>query len=248
MSDSRLLDEALRVVDILRRRIKDYHTELQDETRTRVSLIDPLLRALGWDVSDLSVVTLEYGVGKKGRKRADYALLLPDKKPIVALEAKRLGEPFHSHLEQMVTYANMEGIEYAGITDGNHWELYDVFTPGNLDERRMLDVTLTEMESVHFVLSMLLLLRPNVQKHPPRTPEQPLVLKQQKQKQTQKQTAPGPQPLGKGWKILPDVEPTGTVVESIRLPDGRERPTSSWRNVLTYAAEWLSEEQYLTQV
>ena len=239
MSQGGALDDLLRVVDVLRLRINDYSTELQEETRTRVSLINPLLQALGWDASDPSIVRLEYGVRNR---RADYALLLPDKTPIVALEAKRLGEPFHNHLEQMLTYANMGGIKYAGITDGDHWELYDVFTPGDLDRRRMLDVTLTKMEGVHFALSMLLLLRPNVQNDPPLSPGKPLVL------QKKKQQSPSPPPLGMGWTNLPQVETTGKVVESIRFPDSKEKGTASWRSVLTYTAEWLAEKQYLTDV
>ena len=33
--------------------------------------------------------------------------------------------PQLAHRMQMLNYANASGIDYAGLTDGNHWELYD---------------------------------------------------------------------------------------------------------------------------
>ena len=118
-----LLDELIAVVETLQQRIVDHGATLREnETRTRMALIDPLLQALGWDTSDPALVTPEYDV--RGRK-ADYALLGPSGSPAATLESKRMGEPLPGHRMQMLNYAVSTGIAYAGLTDGDRWELYD---------------------------------------------------------------------------------------------------------------------------
>ena len=135
-----LLDELVDVIETLQRRIRDHGPNLREnETRTRMALIDPLLRVLGWDVSDPSVVTPEYSVSGRW---ADYALLGPDGRPVATVEAKKLGEPLAQHRMQMLNYSNASGVEYAGLTDGDHWELYEVFQRGQLEDRRILDVSI----------------------------------------------------------------------------------------------------------
>ena len=67
-----MLDDLVSVIETLQQRIATHRQSLQqNEIRTRTGLIDPLLTALGWDVSDPAVVTPEYSVGGG---RADYAL------------------------------------------------------------------------------------------------------------------------------------------------------------------------------
>ncbi len=89
-----LLDELVRCIEVLQERIRSYADVLREnETRTRMALIDPLLRVLDWDVSDPGV-TPEYRVQDR---RADYALLGHDGSPVAVVEAKKLGEPLKAH-------------------------------------------------------------------------------------------------------------------------------------------------------
>ena len=45
-----MLDELVDVIETLKSRINEHRAVLQgNEAQTRLSLIDPLLRALGWD-------------------------------------------------------------------------------------------------------------------------------------------------------------------------------------------------------
>lgn len=128
-----LLGELVECIELLQERVRSHRDALREnETRTRMALIDPLLRALGWDVFDPAAVTPEYKVGGGW---ADYALLRADGRPAAVVEAKKLGEGLSSHRMQMLTYANAAGIDYAGLTDGNHWELYSVFERGQLNDR-----------------------------------------------------------------------------------------------------------------
>ena len=91
-----LLDELITVIETLKQRITDHGAILQDnETRSRMALIDPLLQVLGWDTTDPFLVIPEYDAGGG---QVDYALL--DKKggPTAVIEAKRLGEPLQKNM------------------------------------------------------------------------------------------------------------------------------------------------------
>ena len=155
------LGDLVGVIGTLQRRICAHGPALREnETRTRVALCDPLLQAVGWDVADPGLVMPEYNVS--GR-RADYALLGPDGQPVATIEAKKLGSSFESHRMQMLNYSNASGVEYAGLTDGDRWELYEVFKKGQLEDRRILDVSISGMAAHECALRLLLLWRPNLE-------------------------------------------------------------------------------------
>ena len=112
---------------------RDGRTIGANETRTRNTLIDPLLRALGWD--DPSVVTQEYLVRYGAREFeygvADYALHPPGQRanPIAFLEAKRMKEDLtDEHRNQVFTYVLDKGgsVRQFGLTNGDRWELYEL--------------------------------------------------------------------------------------------------------------------------
>ena len=73
-----LLDDLVIVIETLKERIVSHGSALQEnEIRTRVALIDPLLTVLGWDVANPGIVLPEYRVGSGANAgRADYALLV----------------------------------------------------------------------------------------------------------------------------------------------------------------------------
>ena len=84
------LDELAATIETIKSRINEHGISLAaNETRTRQVLIDPLLDALGWDVSDPDQVELEYDV--RG-KRADYALK-SNGRVVGVIEAKSLRSP-----------------------------------------------------------------------------------------------------------------------------------------------------------
>lgn len=160
------LDRLAKLIETLKDRIKRHRSRLSQghaETRTRMALVDPLLQSLGWDTADLDMVVPEYELASAGRpERADYALLRTDGKPAVIIEAKKLGEPLDVHRNQMVSYATAKGIPYAGLTDGNRWELYDVFDRVELEKKRILDVTVTNEEPHRLAVKLLVLWRQNL--------------------------------------------------------------------------------------
>ena len=166
-----MLDEQIETIDLLKKRIReDGHALRANETRTRAVLIDPVLQMLDWDVSDPKAVTLEYEVGGG---RADYALLGPDVKPVAVIEAKKLNETLESHQMQMLNYANIEGIPFAGLTNGDIWQIYSVFERSALSEQLKLNISIANDPSHECVLKLLWLWRPNLSSGKPVAPEPP---------------------------------------------------------------------------
>lgn len=227
-------EDLVQVIETLRERIKAHRQVLEsNETRTRMALIDPLLRALGWDTEDPALVLPEY----ESSGRADYALLGSTGKPSAVIEAKKLGESLANHRGQMVNYANMSGIPYAGLTDGNIWEFYDVFDRKPLDERRLLDVSISNVEAYQCALKLLLLWRPNLASGQPLQPSAPVLAES-----AEREPPPVPGPLlepiapppTEGWMALSELgDPTHTPSPSaIRFPDGQEAAVKSWKSLL----------------
>ncbi|HKX45882.1 MAG TPA: hypothetical protein VJP77_04220 [Planctomycetota bacterium] len=66
-------------LDDVRRRIARASRGLNEEN-TKATLIEPVLRALGWDVEDFEEVQREFRVNKRN-KSVDYALLVPRTRP-----------------------------------------------------------------------------------------------------------------------------------------------------------------------
>ncbi len=237
-----MLDDLVSVIETLKQRIHDHGTSLRaNETRTRMALIDPLLATLGWDVSDPSVVTPEYNVSGRW---ADYALLRPNGQPAATLEAKKLGESLASHRMQMLNYSNASGVEYAGLTDGNHWELYEVFQRGQLEDRRILDVSIADTPAHQCALQLLLLWRANLASGQPEAASEPILFRAEEPNRGN----PPPPPTAQGWVALSEYNPAGgaSPPSTIRFSDGQEKTIQRWYEVLTMTVEWLYSKQLLT--
>ena len=241
------LDDLTGVIETIQQRIRQHGASLREnEIRTRVALIDPLLQALGWDVADPVLVTPEYPV-RGGR--VDYALLRPDGKPAATVEAKKLGDSLESHQMQMLNYSNASGVEYAGLTDGNHWELYEVFQRGQLAERRKLDVSIADMPAHQSALQLLLLWRPNLASGQPTEANEPIVDLPQSEPASQPPLAPvapvpvqtPPAPAQPGWVPLSSFAwSNGANPPSLmRFPDGSEHQVQRWRSLIEIPAKWL---------
>ena len=154
------LDDLAATIETIKQRILDHRSSLAaNETRTRQVLIDPLLGALGWDVSDPNQIELEYDV--RGR-RADYALLV-NTNPIAVIEAKRLGHQLvDDNTMQVMNYANTAGIEYMVVTNGDEWKMYSVFERGAIEERVIMELRIANLPAHLNALKSLSLWRENL--------------------------------------------------------------------------------------
>ncbi len=79
------------------------------------------------------------------------------------LETKKLGsDPSDNHRMQMLTYANSQGTAYAGLSNGDAWELHDVFKQAALSDSKILDLSIEKSPAYHAALQLLCLWRPNL--------------------------------------------------------------------------------------
>ena len=119
------LESLVATIGALKGRIEQHQALLrQSEALTRYVLIDPLLRELGWDTEDPHKVRPEAG-GLGGI--ADYELKQGDS-TVALLEAKKLGQGVTPDgIGQALNYCNQRGIAYMIVSDGDKWEMYEVF-------------------------------------------------------------------------------------------------------------------------
>lgn len=114
------------------------------EENTKATLIEPVLRALGWDVEDVDEVQREYKA-KPRDKPVDYALLLL-RSPRLFIEAKGLGEDLADRrwINQVMGYAAVAGVEWIALTDGDEYRLYNARAPMHADEKLFRTVRISD--------------------------------------------------------------------------------------------------------
>ena len=124
------------------------------ELQTRYILIDPLLRAIGWDTEDPAQVHVEHHVAGR-KKRVDYVLYRDDK-PVAFIEAKKYGgcwkdKPYVKAVSQVASYSlegqNKERVPIGIVTDGSAWYVYSFRRPGRRVTVHYFDVVPDEKQS-----------------------------------------------------------------------------------------------------
>ena len=242
-----MLEPLISTIKTLQERIEAHGVTLRDnEIRTRMSLVDPLLVALGWDTSDPAVVLPEYAVSG----RADYALLREDGRPAAFIEAKKLGEPLDGHRMQMLNYSNAAGVDTAGLTNGDDWELYSVFERGPLSERLLLQTTILSSDIHRCALEFLLLWRPNIGVGRPISARSPVLATLPNELSSSVLTKAQPEPElttranpteELHWIPLSQINPRSgdTPPRAIRFERGPEIQIKSWVRILIETVEWL---------
>ncbi len=120
-------------------------TQLPDnEEMTKTQLIFPVLSQLGWEVRDVLTnrVRLEHNVGNN--TKADIALLAPDEKVLVIIEAKsRQFQLTDKHVEQVLNYSFHEGVGICVLTNGINWWFYSPFEE-NREFRKFKELDIQE--------------------------------------------------------------------------------------------------------
>ena len=126
-------------VALVRRNLKEYARECENhESNTIQYLVEPMVRGLGWDVSDPAQVVKEY---KPARQLAVDIALITGGVPKVFIEAKRLDHKFRPafghQLARYATYLDEGG--RAVLTNGRFWLVCEVVS-GKTEHRRTIDM------------------------------------------------------------------------------------------------------------
>jgi hypothetical protein len=169
------------------KRCRDY---FQREEHTRYALVDVMLRALGWDVSEPSQVKVEYRTDQPPQdvRRVDYALFVPTSNdPVVIVEAKAIGsndiayylgevedspdtkegdwvEWDSKDVDQLERYCESHSVGYGVLTNGDFWDIYDLSKEGSFKEKRKKYFPVANTDLDDSVEALKLLHRRNVLK------------------------------------------------------------------------------------
>jgi len=138
------LSEALEKV---RRKITRYRGQQVNEQNTKAALVQPVLRALGWDVEDIEEVQREYK-RKPRDKPVDYALLVM-RTPRLFVEAKALGQELSDRkwAGQILGYATVAVVEWVVLTNGDEYRIYNACAAVPVEEKLFRAVRLTDADS-----------------------------------------------------------------------------------------------------
>ena len=118
------------------------------EETTKLALILPFLKILGYDVENPYELKAEYAadVGVKKNEKIDLAILIENKVQML-IECKSANTKLsYKHLEQLFRYFTVSDVKIAILTNG---VLYQFFTdsqnPGKMDEEPFLEVDLRNL-------------------------------------------------------------------------------------------------------
>ena len=248
------LDNLEAVIKELREVIESHRDYIGGhETRTRQVIVDQLLKALGWDVSNPDSVELEYSAGGG---RADYALK-SNGQVVAVIEAKSLDKPLEQkELDQALQYAVGRGIPYMGVTNGNEWRMYSVFEAKPIEEKVIMQFWLTRTPAYESALKSLLMWRANLgSDSEPVTANEPMLVKPEIHNPPQVEKEPKAPVIGDTLTIaVPDGDWRDVAQKGLDVKD--TKPTAlkirgdvidpcpeDWNSVLVKVANWLIEDK-----
>jgi len=133
----------------LRERIRRSRSSHINEQNTKAALIDPILRALGWDVEDWEEVQREFRV-QSGDNPVDYALTDREtKKALLFLEAKALNENLEDRkwAGQIMGYAHVAGVKWVVLTNGDEYRIYNAYAEGPVEQKIFRKTCVTDEAS-----------------------------------------------------------------------------------------------------
>jgi Restriction Enzyme Adenine Methylase Associated/Type I restriction enzyme R protein N terminus (HSDR_N) len=139
----------------VRDRIAKFRGQAIGEENTKHALIEPVLKALGWDVEDLDEVRCEYKL-KQADNPVDYAFFVHGNLRLF-VEAKSLGENLDKCAHQIMGYAGVAGVvEWIVLTNGNEYRIYNAHAQVPIEQKLFKRIVLASGESD--ILGTLLLL------------------------------------------------------------------------------------------
>ena len=224
----------------------------RNEAATRAALIDPVLRALGWDTADVRMVEPERTVENK--QSLDYVLKGPTNTIQSVIEAKKLGESLDKlgHVGALIGYAfSLKPVSFF-ITDGLNWHCY---SPGHSHYEPTSVIELRVDNLLPAALQLLQLLDAAHSGHG--TGAAPAVTSASITTipSLPPPTSPTHQPSTKALitRIDSAYFPLSTDLANpdkqlgkpqwLRSPDGQIQPLKTWKDILIKAAELVLQNQ-----
>ena len=131
----------------IRAEVEEWRGRGLTEQDTKNALIEPLMASLGWPKTDLRRVRAEYRLTPRDNP-VDYALF-DEGRPVAFVEAKALdrGVDDRQSIIQVLNYANAASLEWAILTNGEVWDLYEVFDRSDVADRRVFRVRVGDADA-----------------------------------------------------------------------------------------------------
>lgn len=229
----------------------------KNEAATRAVLIDPMLRALGWDTANTSMVEVEKTLDQV---RADYALYDSNATVRIIIEAKSLGTNLSQpgFVMSLINYAFAFQLQDVFLTDGLIWQHFSNFQPGNVKVERILDLSHDDpVECAAYLVQRLDAAKfwPEEQSIDRLAQQvsqlESMVATLQQELHTLKRSvetlAPQPPAVPAPLKLPAlDYVPLDALTDTngrrpshLRLPDGTELPIKRWKDVLRECCKYV---------
>ena len=216
-----------------------------NEAATRAALIEPLLRALGWDTTNVHLVEPERTVANK--QSLDYLLKDFEGKIRSVVEAKKLGESLDKlgHVGALIGYAFSLKPQSFFITDGLSWHCY---LPTHSQFQPIETLNLADANPVEAALQLVRWLDAAQSGHGISTHQTAQVTSLTSNAPvtaSNKTTKPVAKPLSNFKKLKSEATdfievsqlksldlPAGQKPKQLRLPNGSIKPISTWKSIL----------------
>jgi len=147
-----LKEDAMDLIDklqVIAANARKQRAKLLNEAATKTVLVNPFIRGLGYDTSNIDEVEPEYtaDVGVKKGEKVDYAIL-KDGKPIMLFECKRCGADLdREYTDQLYRYFSVTQAKIAVLTDGVIYRFYtDLEEKNKMDQKPFMEFDLMNIQ------------------------------------------------------------------------------------------------------
>ena len=124
---------------------------IKTEAGTRNALVEPFIRALGYDTSDMAEVVPEFGAdldvpGVTKNKKVDYGILR-NGKTVILIECKHYTDKLNEGFKQLFYYAVASNCRFGILTNGLIYRFYaDLDAPNKLDASPFLEIDMQDLK------------------------------------------------------------------------------------------------------
>lgn len=120
---------------------------IDSEETTKIALITPFLRILGYDTTDPTIVKAEYtaDVGTKQGEKVDFAIL-EDGEPVIFIECKPvMNELSTDNINQLFRYISVTNVQIGILTNGVDYKFYTTDKDNLMDDKAFLEINLLNL-------------------------------------------------------------------------------------------------------
>ena len=120
---------------------------IDTEETTKIALITPFLRLMGYDTTNPAEVRAEYtaDVGSKKGEKVDFAILEKDE-PIIFIECKPANNDLNTdNISQLFRYVAITDVQIGLLTNGIEYKFFTTGDDNKMDEKPFLDIDILNL-------------------------------------------------------------------------------------------------------